>query len=385
MRKLHKLTAAGVAAIKQPGRHSDGGNLILRVDDDRNKTFGFRYRLDGKETTMGLGAWPAVSLAEARDKAAQLRKLLADRRDPKAERDKVRAAERIASARLLTVREAAKRFLADREGTWRNEQHRRDFRNSLDTHILPVIGKLSVADVDTPAVLKVLERDNFWREKPETANRCRSRIEMLLDWSAARSYRDRENPAKWKGHLDHILPAPKVLAPTRHHPALPWQQVPAFMADLHGREGLAARTLEFAILNASRIGEVLGALWSEFDFAAKTWTIPGERMKSGHEHVVPLSPRALEILRTITRDGVRPFPTHRATIGVFLRERMGRPGITTHGFRSSFSTWCAAATRFEVEVREAALAHRIRDKTMAAYQRGALLVKRRLLMEALER
>jgi integrase len=382
MRKLHNLTAAKVAAINKPGRHSDGGNLILRVDDDRNKTFGFRYTLDGKETTMGLGAWPTVSLAEAREKAAQLRKLLADRSDPKAERDKARAAERAAAARLLTVREASRRFLSDRDETWRNEQHRRDFRNSLDTHILPVIGSLSVADVDTPAVLKVLERNNFWREKPETANRCRSRIEMLLDWSAARSYRDRENPAKWKGHLDHILPAPKVLAPVRHHPALPWQQVPAFMADLHGRDGLAARALEFAILNASRIGEVLGAVWSEFDFAAKAWTIPGARMKSGREHVVPLSARALEILRAMPRDGAGPFPTHRATIGAFLRDRMDRRGITTHGFRSSFSTWCAEATRFEVEVREAALAHQIRDKTMAAYQRGTLLQKRRLLMEA---
>ena len=154
------------------------------------------------------------------------------------------------------------------------------------------------------------------------------------------------------------------------------------MADLRGRDGLAARALEFAILNASRIGEVLGATWSEFDFAAKTWTIPGARMKSGREHVVPLSARALEILRAMPRDGAGPFPTHRATIGVFLRDRMGRRDITTHGFRSSFSTWCAEATRFEVEVREAALAHQIRDKTMAAYQRGTLLQKRRLLMDA---
>ena len=173
------------------------------------------------------------------------------------------------------MREAAKRFLADRDGSWRNEQHRRDFRNSLDTHILPVIGGLSVADVDTPAVLKVLERDNFWREKPETASRCRSRIEMLLDWAAARSYRDARKPGQVGGHLDQILPAPKTIAPVEHHAALPWQQIPAFMADLRGRDGLAARALEFAILNASRIGEVLGATWSEFDFAAKTWTIPG--------------------------------------------------------------------------------------------------------------
>ena len=247
MRKLHKLTAAKVAAINTPNcRLSDGGNLILRVDDDRNKTWGFRYVFDGKETTMGLGAWPTVSLAAAREKAAELRKVLADRRDPKIERDKTRAVERAAVARLLTVREASRRFLADRDGTWRNEQHRRDFRNSIDRYVLPVIGGLSISDVDTPAVLKVLEQNNFWREKPETASRCRSRIEMLLDWAAARSYRDRENPAKWRGHLDHILPAPKTLAPTEHHPALPWQQIPAFMTDLRGREGLVPRALEFA-------------------------------------------------------------------------------------------------------------------------------------------
>jgi integrase len=190
------------------------------------------------------------------------------------------------------------------------------------------------------------------------------------------------NPAKWRGHLDHILPAPKSLAPTKHHPALPWQQLPSFMADLRGREGVVARALEFTVLNAARIGEVLGATWSEVDFTAKTWTIPKERMKSGREHIVPLSPRALAILRAILRDGERPFPTHRATVGVFLRQRMGRDGITIHGFRSSFSTWCAEATRFEPAVREAALAHVTKDKTERSYQRGTMLQKRRALMEA---
>lgn len=380
MRKRYKLTAAKVAAIKKPGRHSDGGNLILRVDAEGRKTFAFRYGLDGRERTAGLGPTWRVSLAEARAKAEAMGKLLAAKLDPIAERDKQRAAERAAAARLITFREASRRFLADREGAWRNEQHRRDFRNSLDTHILPAIGGLSVGDIDTPAVLRVLEP--IWRKTPETANRCRSRIELVLDWCSARDYRDGPNPAKWRGHLDHILPATKTLAPTKHHPALPWQQLPAFMADLRGREGLAARTLEFAILNASRIGEVLGATWSEFDFGSKTWTIPASRMKSGREHVAPLSPRALEILRAMPRDGERPFPTHRATVGVFLRQRMGRDDITTHGFRSSFSTWCAEATRFEPETREAALAHAIRDKTMAAYQRGSLLAKRAKLMQA---
>jgi integrase len=379
MRKRYKLTAAQVAAIKKPGRYTDGGNLILRVDTEGRKTFGFRYGLDGRERTAGLGPVWRVSLAEARAKAEAMGKLLAARLDPIAERDKQRAAERAAAARLITFREASRRFLADREGGWRNEQHRRDFRNSLDTHVLPAIGGLSVGDIDTPAVLKVLEP--IWRKTPETANRCRSRIELVLDWCRARDYRDGPNPAKWRGHLDHVLPAPKTLAPIKHHPSLPWQELPAFMAELRALEGLVPRTLEFTILCAARSGEVLAATWDEVDFRNKTWTIPGAKMKSGREHVVPLSARTLEILRTMPRTGERIFPTHRQSVLVFLRERMGRGDTTVHGFRATFATWCAEATRFEPEVREAALAHAIRDKTMAAYQRGALLQKRAKLMQ----
>jgi integrase len=381
MRRRYRLNAAKVAAIRKPGRHADGGNLILRVSKDGHKTWAFRFALGERERVAGLGPLHRVSLAEARAKAEAMGKLLAAGLDPLVERDKARTAERAAAARLLTFREAAKRYVADREGSWRNEQHRKDFRNSLDTHVLPVIGGLSVADVDTPMVLKVLENDNFWRTNPQTANNCRSRIELILDWCRARGHRNGENPAAWRGHLDKILPAPKTLAPTKHHAALPWQQVPGFMTDLRGREGMVARALEFTILNASRIGEVLGATWSELDFAAKTWTIPAARMKSNREHVVPLSPRALEILRSLPREGERPFPTHRATVSVFLRDRMGRD-VTIHGFRSSFSTWCAEATRFEPAVREAALAHVIKDKVERSYQRGTMLQKRRAMMDA---
>jgi integrase len=209
------------------------------------------------------------------------------------ERDKARAAERAAAARLLTFREAARRFMVDREGGWRNERHARDFRNSLDTYILPLIGGLSVGDIDTPAVLQVLEP--IWRVKPETASRVRSRIELILDWCAARSYRDGANPAKWRGHLDAVLPAPRTLAPIQHHPALAWHQVPTFMADLRKREGVVARALEFTVLTAARIGETLDCDWSEIDFSSGTWSIPGHKMKSGRPHVVPLPARALDI------------------------------------------------------------------------------------------
>jgi integrase len=380
MGKRYRLTAAKVAGIKKPGRYSDGGNLVLRVSKEGHKTWGFRYAIDKRDRTAGLGPLPRVTLAEARERAEAMGKLLAAGLDPLDERTKVKAAQRAAAARLITFREAARQFLADRKDGWRSEQHGRDFSNSLDTHILPTIGGLSVTDIDTPAVLKVLEP--IWRETPETASRCRSRIELVLDWCAARGYRGRENPATWRGHLDQILPSPKKLAPTKHHPALPWLQIPAFMADLRGREGVPARALEFAVLNASRIGEVLGATWSEINFATKEWTIPAHKMKGGREHIVPLTPRAIEILKLVPRDDERIFPTHRSVTGAFLRGRMGRADITVHGFRSSFSTWCAEATRFEREVREACLAHAVKGKVEAAYQRGSLLAKRRQLMEA---
>jgi integrase len=380
--RLHKLTTVFCRNVKRRGRHADGGNLVLLVDDAGNKSWGFRFALDGRERTGGLGRYPDVGLADARERAAGMRKLLAQGIDPLVERDKERAERRAAAARLLTFREAANRFFNDREGGWRNEQHRKDFKNSLATHVLPLIGALSVADVDTPAVLKVLERDDFWRAKPQAANNVRARIEAVLDWAKARSYRDGDNPARWKGHLDKILPAPRTLRPVRHHPALPWAQMPAFMAELRGRESITARALEFTILTAVRVSEALGARWSEIDFAARTWTIPKERTKANREHVVPLSAQALEILRALPRDREGIFPMPRSSVFVLLRRRMGREDITVHGFRSAFRTWAGERTNFPREVAEAALAHVIKDKTERAYQRGTLLQKRRQLMEA---
>jgi integrase len=357
----------------------------LRVSKEGHRSWGFRFRINGRERTAGLGSAHRVELKQARELAAAMGRLLAAGLDPLDERAKQRAAARAQAARLLTFSEAARRYIADREGSWGNEQYRKDVRNSLATHVLPVLGSLSVADIDTPLVLRVLERDNFWRGKPVLADRCRNRIEAILDWAAARGYRDAVNPARWRGHLDKILASPKSLSPTRHHPALPWREVPTFMAELRSRDGNLPRTLEFTILTGGRIGEVVGATWSEIDLAARTWTIPAARMKSAREHVVPLSPRALEILRALDVEGAngplqRIFPAHRTTVGLFLRQ--WRPDITVHGFRSTFSTWCAEATRFEAAVREAALAHVIKDATERSYQRGTMLQKRRQLMDA---
>jgi integrase len=383
MRKRYKLTAAKVTAIKTPGRHSDGGNLILRVSKEGNKSWAFRYCLDHRERTAGLGPLHRVPLAEARTKAEAMGRALAAGLDPLDERNKERAKRRAEAARLLTFREATRRFLADREGGWRNEQHRKDVTNSVERYVLPIIGGVSVADIDTPAVLKVLEAEDFWRSKPETANKVRGRIEAVIDWATARSFRNGPNPAKWRGHLDAILPAVRVLRPIVHHPALDWRQLPGFMKELRGRDGLVARTVEFTILCTARIGEVLGATWDEFDLSERLWRIPASRMKSHRPHTVPLSPRALEILRSMPRAGERVFPTGKATTGKFLRERMGRPDITLHGTaRATFSTWCAENTNYPADLREACLAHQTANKVIAAYQRGTLLEKRRKLMAA---
>jgi integrase len=395
MARWYRLTDAFCRGVKRPGKYTDSPNLVFRVErarwDGVNKSWGFRYTLDGTEHTLGLGAYPVVSLAEAREAAVPLRKQLAAGIDPKAEREKARAARRAIAARLITFREAAQRYIADRVDGW-SATHAQDWRASLDTHVLPVIGDLSVADVDTAAVLQVLERDNFWRAKAPTASDCRNRIELIRDWCAARGYCTGANPARWRGHLDKILPSRTTVRPVRHFPSLDWRQVPRFMADLRSRAGVVARALEFTILNASRVSEVVDACWAEFDFNANTWTIPVERMKSGRQHVVPLSPRSLAILTglmpsadrdnsPLQRDARIFFPTRRGTVGKFLRARMGRPDITVHGFRSSFADWCREGPRVvEPEVREAALAHAVTGKTERAYARGNLLQRRAQLM-----
>jgi integrase len=388
--KWHRLTDVYCRNVTKPGKHRDSPNLILRVDSDGNKSFAFRYALDGIERTLGLGAYPAVSLADAREKAAVMRKQLATGIDPKTERTKERIERAKAASRIMTFKQATLRFIADREGTWTNEQHRRDFRNSLNHHVLPLIGAMRIADIGVPEVLNVLEHDGFWRTRPVAADRTRARVEMILDWAKTRGYRDGDNPAVWRGRLDSVLPAPATLRPVRHHAMLDWRALPQFMSDLRRREGLLPRTLEFCILNANRIGETLGATWAEFDLAARTWTIPGTRMKTRRPHIVPLSKRSIEILRErleaadqrdVELNQQRVFPTHRATAGAFLRKTLGHTDFTLHGTaRATFRTWCQEATRVAPELAEAALAHAVRGET-ARYQRGSLLAKRRALME----
>jgi integrase len=382
------LTAKKVERVKAPGRYHDGHGLYLQVRSPGNKSWGLRYERNGAERWMGLGPAHTVSLKEARERARAARLLLLDGIDPidhrRAERAKVAAAK----AKALTFREAAQAYFDQHEGKWRSAKHRGQFITTLRTYAFPVLGNMSVADIDTPAVLRAIEP--IWMAKTETASRTRGRIESVLDWCTVRGFRQGDNPARWKGHLAEVLPARSQVAKPVHLAAMPYQQVPAFMAALRERQGVAARALEFIILTAARSGEVTGARWDEIDPDGKVWTIPAGRMKGGREHRVALSARAVELLNALpTEDGndfvfIGPRAgsglSHMAMRGVL--ERMGRADVTTHGFRSSFRDWCAERTNCANHVVEMALAHAVGDKVEAAYRRGDLLAKRRQLAEA---
>ena len=280
-------------------------------------------------------------------------------------------------------------WFAAHEPGWRNAKHRAQWRSTLETYAFPALGELRVAAIDTALVMKTLEP--IWQVKPETAGRLRGRIEAVLDWAAARNYRTGDNPARWRGHLDKLLPARRRLARVKHHAALPSRDLPLFMVELRGQAGVSVRALEFAILTAARTGEVIGATWGEIDMSGKIWTVPAERMKGGRTHRVPLCERVLEFLGALPRAGDYVFggtrdhkPLSQMALLMALR-RMGRAELTVHGFRSTFRDWAAESTSFPREVAEAALAHAIPDKVEAAYRRGDLFERRRQLMEAWSR
>lgn len=388
-RKLnHALTPLTVKNAKA-GRHADGGGLNLLVKDSGARSWVYRFMLDGKSRDLGLGSAAGpdkISLAKARDLATALRLRVKAGVDPLAERHR-EAAEAAAEAQAakiagVTFRHVAEAYIAANESSWRNDKHRQQWRNTLASYVYPVIGELPVADIATGHVLQILEP--IWQEKPETASRIRGRIETLLDAAKARGYRDGENPARWRGHIAQILPARSKL--TRgHHKALPYTELPAFMSQLRAREAMAALALEFVILTATRTSELLGANWGEVDVEKAVWTIPADRMKAGKEHRVPLSPRAIEILKS-----VKPlrsnylFPSDKggklSTMAMSMLLRRMKLDCTVHGFRSAFRDWSAECTGYAHEVCEMALAHSIGNKAEAAYRRGDLFDKRRRLM-----
>ncbi|MBC7103815.1 MAG: integrase arm-type DNA-binding domain-containing protein [Parvibaculum sp.] len=385
-RSQHKLTAVKVARLTKPGRYGDGGGLWLQVAAGGSRSWLFRFMRDGKAREMGLGALMTVTLAEAREKARECRKALSEGLDPIEARDGIRKAAAVDAARAVTFREAAERYIEAHRPGWKNAKHADQWGSTLEAYVYPTIGALPVAAVDVALVLKCIEP--IWSTKPETAGRVRGRIESVLDWAAARGYRTGDNPARWRGHLDKLLPPKSKVAKVKHHAAMPYADVPAFMAELRDRSDNSSRCLEFAVLTASRTGEAIGARLEEIDLSAKVWTIPAERMKGGREHRAPLSDRALEIVRSMPREGDFVFPGAKAgqplsnmALLMTLR-RMGHEDLTAHGFRSSFRDWAAEQTAFPNEVAEMALAHAVGDKVEAAYRRGDLLAKRRQLMDA---
>jgi integrase len=386
------LTVKRVERLREKGRYPDGNNLYLQIINPANRSWVFRYERDGRERAMGLGPAHTLTLAEAREKAREARKLLLDGIDPLDHRKAQHAALAAGRAKALTFREAAERYFDQHERKWGNRKHRAQFMSTLRAYAFPVLANLPVAEIDTPAVLRAIEP--HWLDKTETMSRVRGRIESVLDWCTVRGYRSGDNPARWRGHLAEVLPARSEVAKVAHHPALPYREVPAFMAELRKRDGVAARALEFLIHTAARTGEITGAKWKpEVDFDDNTWTVPANRTKGGREHRVPLSAAAVTLLRALPTEADNGFVFIGSRSGSGLSSqgmtqvlrRLGRTDISVHGFRSTFRDWCAEQTNFPREVAELALAHRVGDKTERAYQRGDLLKRRFALAEAWSR
>jgi integrase len=388
MRSIYKLSTVKIATEKKPGYYADGGNLYLRVAPGGTKGWIFRFARAGKTRDAGLGPFPAVSLALARKQAEGYRQLVAAGVDPIAQRSEALKAARIQSARATTFEQCAKAFIESHEAGWKNDKHKQQWRSSLANHVFAVLGPLPVEAIDTGLVMKAL--GPMWTRTPETASRVRGRIESILDWAKARGYRDGENPARWRGHLDNLLPAKTKVRSVVHHAALPFRDIGAMMAKLRDETSIQARALELLILTATRTGETLGATWEEFDAAERLWVIPARRMKKGRrEHRVPLSPRVVAILKEMAEirqaDLVFPGLKQGRPLSLFtLRgalQRVGYGHVTLHGFRSSFRDWAAEMTNFPRDAAELALAHAVGNKVEAAYRRGDLLEKRRMLME----
>jgi integrase len=383
------LTALEVRRLTRPGLHAVGTVPGLCLDVQRppstSRTWILRVQVDGRRRDMGLGGYPAVSLAQAHEVARSKRQLVRDGIDPIQQRRDAARARRAAQMKRMTFAEAATHYIAAHEPGWRNAKHAWQWRNSLDRYVISKIGALDVGDIGITQVLDVLEP--IWRTTTETASRIRGRIELILAWADKRVERERLNPARWRGHLDTQLPRPSKVTRPRHHKALACTEMRVFMKFLRNQDSLAARALEFAILTAARSGEVRHATWTEIDMGTKIWTIPAERMKGGREHRVPLNDGAMSLLRLTSRvegsdvifQSPRSGPLTDSALVAVCR-RIGADCVP-HGFRSTFRDWCAEHTNVAREVAEMALAHAIGNEVEAAYRRGDLFDKRRHLMD----
>lgn len=399
MVKASKLTHLQTVRLKVSGLYGDGAGLWLNVTDSGSKSWVFRFTYEGRECRMGLGPFPDVSIGEAREAAANMRKAVRNGTNPiEAKRERL-AANRTAKSNAVTFKWCSEQYIDAHKPGWKNAKHADQWTNTIATYANPVIGLLVVDQIDTTHVMKILEP--IWATKAETASRLRGRIESVLDWATVKKFRSGENPARWKGHLDHLLPEKSKLTKSKHHPALPWQQMAAFMPTLQSQAGTAALALQFTILTAARSGEVRGMTWDEVDLPNRMWVVPAERMKAGSEHRVPLSDAALEVLKLaqkttalFTTSLVFPGTTYNKPTGfetptlkplsdmslTAVLRRMELSAITVHGFRSSFRDWAAETTNYPRDMAEMALAHTVGDKVEAAYRRGDMLEKRRQMM-----
>jgi integrase len=389
-RRVDRLNALKVSRETRPGLYPDGAGLYLQVTASGAKSWIYRYMLSGKPRSMGLGSLTAYSLSHARTLAGEARRLRAAGIDPIDARKARRAGAVLEAAKSKTFKDCATAYIDSHKAGWKNAKHSTQWTNTLITYVYPVFGGVPVQGVDTGLVTKVLQP--IWSTKTETATRLRGRIEAILDWARTLGYRDGENPARWRGHLENILPKSTKVRKVRHHPALPYDALGDFVQKLRRQSSTAALALEFLILTAGRTGEVIGAQWGEIDEKSATWTVPKERMKGGQEHRVPLTAAALAVLEKAKRlhgkvkavDAVFPGAKEGKALSnmamLQVLRRMGREDLTSHGFRSTFKDWASERTNYPAEVSEMALAHAVGDKVEAAYRRGDLFEKRRRLM-----
>lgn len=386
--KLKQARVAAKEGVGKPILLGDGGGLTLQITKAGTASWLFRYMRQGKAQAIGLGAYPTTSLKIARTKAEEYRVMLAESKDPLAEKRLAGSAARLSAAKDKTFDKCASEYIEDHREEWKSTKHAQQWKNTLATYVSPIIGKHSIAKVTTADVKRILTP--IWISKNETASRLRGRIEAVIDWATAHELRTGDNPARWKGHLEHLLAksTPENRA-ERHHAALPYADVPKFVSDLIRQEGMSRWALEFLILTACRTSEVTGAQWTEIDFSKKMWTIPKERMKAGNEHRVPLVDRSIEILEFVQKlrlgryvfpGGNKDRPLSNMAMAMLLR-RMKYEGITVHGFRSSFRDYIGEETGHDFFTAEAALAHKLKDKVAAAYARSDLFDKRLAMME----
>jgi integrase len=388
MAKIDLLSAAKVKSLKTPGDYLDGRGLVLQIRNASSKSWLLKYSIDKRAREMGLGSAFDFTLAETREKRDALRKLIKQGIDPIEQRKADKLARKLELAKSITFRDAAARLIASKRKGWKNVRHAAQWTSTFETFVFPLIGDLPIQAIDTALIVKILTP--IWSTRPVTAGRVRGRIESVLNACRALGEYRGENPATWKGHLDHLLPKTSSFYTVKNQPALAYAELPAFMQDLRARDGIAAAALEFQILTASRPGNALGARWADIDRDAAAWTIAAENMKGKRAHKVPLPAAALALLDRM--DAIRngPFifyspgskrPLSDAATGALIG-RMGRADVVPHGFRSSFRTWAGDKTNFQREVIEKALAHLVGDETERAYDRGDLFEKRRKLMDA---